>query len=104
MFDRLQPLFALLTFLGSFAFGVVIGWVASVTFHSQADFDFKAIAAMGGAVGGAWVTKLFSPAGGQFGWYCLGMAFGFFFNLAIACSSYFLRHQWATHVCTPLSG
>jgi len=73
-------------FAGAFWFGAVIGWVTSVSFHSQSEHHVKDIAAVIGAVGGAAVTRLFPEQQGAFPNYCIGLAVGFAANIVCAIS------------------
>lgn len=72
--------------VGAFLFGLVIGWVAYRTLRrSNETVAISDIATVIGAVGGAVVTGLFdSPE--IFGWYCIGLAAGFFIYLILAVS------------------
>ena len=71
--------------VGAFAFGVVIGWVTYRTLRrSSGGSSISDIGAVIGAVGGAAVSGLFPRETGAFGFYCLGLALGFFGYLATA--------------------
>ena len=68
---------------GAVCFGVVIGWVTYRTLRRTADaVKLSDIASVTGAVGGAAVTALFDTDR-LFGWYCIGLAGGFFGYLAL---------------------
>jgi len=69
---------------GAVWFGLVIGWITSVSFHSQSEHSIQQIATILGAVGGAAVTRLFQKTETQFSMYCVGMAFGFFIHVLIS--------------------
>lgn len=71
---------------GAVWFGLVIGWIASVTFHSQPVHSLKDIAVVLAAIGGAAVTKLFPNSSAQFTFYCVGTAFGFFIHVGVSIS------------------
>jgi len=73
----------ILTFVGAFAFGVVVGWVTYGSLRRAKRSGLTDITTVVGAVGGAAVTKLF-PQNGTFGCYCIGLAIGFFFYLIVA--------------------
>jgi hypothetical protein len=65
--------------VGSFLFGVVIGWnIYFINRYRKAEVQFSDLAAIVGVVGGAAVLALF-PAGTElFGAYAIGLAVGFF--------------------------
>jgi hypothetical protein len=64
-------------FVGSFCFGLVIGWVTYRTLRRKVEgVALGDIAAVIGAVGGATIVGLFKNA--AFDSYCLGLAIGFF--------------------------
>jgi uncharacterized membrane protein YeaQ/YmgE (transglycosylase-associated protein family) len=69
--------------IGSFLFGIIIGWVTYRTLRRTGEtVAVSNIASVVGAVGGAAVTGLFK--GSLFGWYCIGLAIGFFGYLVLA--------------------
>ncbi len=74
----------LLSLVGAFAFGLVIGWTTYRTLRRTPASTIGDIAAVIGAVGGAAVTALFPAQTGAFGMYCIGLALGFFGYLASA--------------------
>jgi len=64
--------------LGALLFGLVIGWISYRTLRLTAGTSVLSdIATIIAAVGGAAVTALFR-SDVLFGWYCLGLALGFF--------------------------
>ena len=69
---------------GAVWFGLVIGWITSVTFHSHTEHGIKDIATIIGIIGGASVTKLFSKTNTQFSMYCVGMAIGFIIHILVS--------------------
>jgi hypothetical protein len=69
---------------GAAWFGLVIGWITSVTFHSTQQHGTKEIATIIGIIGGASVTKLFSKTNTQFSHYCVGLALGFIFHILVS--------------------
>ena len=73
----------ILTLIGAFAFGLVVGWVTYGSLRRAKRNGLTDITTVIGAVGGAAVTKLF-PQNGPFGCYCIGLAIGFFFYLIVA--------------------
>ena len=79
--------------LGAFAFGAVIGWVTGTTLQHLATHGISDIAAVVAAVGGAAVSKMFTRNDRTFGNYCLGLAAGFFFYLAL----YYINPGTAFH-------
>jgi len=63
---------------GAICFGIVVGWVTYRTLRRQGEtVAVSNIASVIGAVGGAAVTALFNSQE-MFGWYCIGLAIGFF--------------------------
>jgi hypothetical protein len=72
--------------VGAFVFGVVVGWVVYRTLRRQGEaVSLSNIATVIGAVGGASITTLFhDDAGKLFGWYSIGLGFGFFLYLVLA--------------------
>jgi hypothetical protein len=75
---------ALVSLVGAFCFGIVVGWVTYRSLRHSKSSGIKDIAAVIGAVGGATVTALFRQETGAFGMYCLGLALGFFGYVASA--------------------
>jgi len=69
---------------GAVWFGLVIGWITSLTFHSHSEHAIKDIATIIGVVGGAAVTKLFAKTNTQFAMYCIGMAVGFIIHILVS--------------------
>lgn len=67
--------------VGAVCFGVIIGWVTYRTLRKTDKVAISHIASVVGAVGGAAVTGLFK--GSLFGWYCIGLAAGFFVYLIL---------------------
>jgi fucose permease len=67
-----------ITSIGAFCFGLVIGWVTYRTLRHTKTSGLSDIATVIGAVGGAAVTKLFPQESETFGFYCIGLAIGFF--------------------------
>lgn len=63
---------------GALCFGLVVGWVTYRTLRRKDGAALGDIAAVIGAVGGAAVTSLFKSESEIFGWYCIGLAIGFF--------------------------
>jgi hypothetical protein len=64
--------------LGAIFFGVVIGWVTYRTLRRTGEtVKISDLATVIGAVGGAAVTAIFQEPT-IFGWYCIGLAVGFF--------------------------
>jgi len=64
--------------LGALLFGLVIGWISYRTLRLTAGTSVLSdIATIIAAVGGAAVTALFR-SDVLFGWYCVGLALGFF--------------------------
>jgi hypothetical protein len=69
--------------VGAVCFGIVIGWVTYRTLRRTTDaVKLSDIASVIGAVGGAAVTALFDTDD-LFGWYCIGLAGGFFGYLVL---------------------
>jgi uncharacterized membrane protein YeaQ/YmgE (transglycosylase-associated protein family) len=69
--------------IGAVCFGLVIGWVTYRTLRRTGEtVAVSNIASVIGAVGGAAVTGMFR--GHLFGWYCMGLAAGFFGYLILA--------------------
>jgi NhaP-type Na+/H+ or K+/H+ antiporter len=77
-------LWIVLTLLGAFAFGIVVGWVTYRTLRRATVSGLSDIATVIAAIGGAAVTALFDKASGAFGVYCVGLAIGFFAYLRTA--------------------
>jgi len=69
--------------IGSFCFGLVIGWITYRTIRRKEGAAISDIASVIGAVGGAAVTTLFGSKE-IFGTYCIGLAVGFFLYLIVA--------------------
>ena len=64
--------------VGSFCFGLVVGWVTYRTLRrKQEGAAISDIAAVIGAIGGAGITTLFG-AQELFSSYCIGLSVGFF--------------------------
>lgn len=71
--------------VGAVCFGVIMGWVTYRTLRRTGEtVAISNIASVAGAVGGAAVTGLFK--GNLFGWYCIGLAGGFFVYLVLAAT------------------
>lgn len=69
--------------VGSFAFGLVIGWITYRTLRrKEGTTAIPDITGVIGAVGGAAVTGLFQDEA-SFGLYCIGLAVGFFLYFLI---------------------
>ena len=69
---------------GALLFGVVVGWVAYRTLRRSAGSGLSDIATVIGAIGGAAITGLFPAETDLFGYYCIGLALGFFGYVATA--------------------
>jgi uncharacterized membrane protein YeaQ/YmgE (transglycosylase-associated protein family) len=70
-------------FIGSFCFGLVVGWVTYRTLRRrEGSAVLSDIATVIGAVGGGAVTTLFNESQ-MFAWYAIGLAVGFFLYLII---------------------
>ncbi len=68
----------MLALVGAFCFGLVVGWIVYRTLRrKEGAAAISDIAAVIGAIGGAAVTSLFK-SNDLFGWYCIGLAIGFF--------------------------
>ncbi|MBI3699108.1 MAG: hypothetical protein HY242_01505 [Afipia sp.] len=69
--------------IGALCFGIIIGWITYRTLRRQGEtVALSNIASVIAAIGGGAVTALFnSPA--LFGWYCIGLFFGFFGYLTL---------------------
>ena len=64
---------------------VIIGWVTYRTLRRTGEtVAVSNIASVVGAVGGAAITGLFK--GSLFGWYCIGLAAGFFSYLILGAT------------------
>jgi uncharacterized membrane protein YeaQ/YmgE (transglycosylase-associated protein family) len=74
----------IITNIGAFCFGVVIGWVTYRTLRRTQASGLSDIATVIGAIGGAAITGLFRQDTGEFGYYCIGLIIGFFGYLLIA--------------------
>jgi hypothetical protein len=71
--------------IGSFAFGLVIGWITYRTLRRrEGGAQLSDIAAVVGAVGGGVVTTLPFSDPDVFGAYAIGLAVGFFAYAVIA--------------------
>jgi len=69
--------------VGALCFGLVVGWVTYRTLRRSSEtVGLSNIASVIGAVGGAAVTAIF-PNQELFGWYCVGLAIGFFSYLVL---------------------
>ena len=83
---------------GAVFFGLVIGWITSVTFHSNYEhLSNKEIATIIGILGGAAITKTFSKESNQFSMYCVGMFVGFAIHIIIS-QAFWGGEVWRT-VC-----
>jgi hypothetical protein len=71
---------SIITGLGAFGFGAVIGWFAYFTNrYRKGEVQFSDLTTLLGVIGGAAVTRLFGDASAVlFGAYGLGLAVGFF--------------------------
>lgn len=69
--------------VGAFCFGLVVGWVTYRTLRHKDNAALSDIAAVIGAVGGAAVTAIWKPTEESFGFYCVGLAIGFFLYFII---------------------
>ena len=68
--------------VGALCFGVIIGWVTYRTLRRTGETaGVSDIASVVGAVGGATVVGVFK--GSLYGWYCIGLAAGFFVYLIL---------------------
>ena len=64
--------------IGAICFGLVIGWITYRTLRrKEGNAALSDIASVIGAVGGATITTLFTSKE-VFGYYCVGLAVGFF--------------------------
>jgi ABC-type protease/lipase transport system fused ATPase/permease subunit len=71
-------------YIGAGCFGLVVGWVTYRTLRrKEGTTQLSDLASVIAAVGGAAVTKLFDNPN-LFGWYCIGLAVGFFLYFLIA--------------------
>ena len=71
--------------VGAVCFGVIMGWVTYRTLRRTGEtVAISNIASVAAAVGGAAVTGLFK--GSLFGWYCIGLAAGFFAYLVLGAT------------------
>jgi hypothetical protein len=71
-------------YIGAGCFGLVVGWVTYRTLRrKEGTTQLSDLAAVIAAVGGAAVTKVFDNPN-LFGWYCIGLAVGFFLYFIIA--------------------
>ena len=71
--------------VGAVCFGVVIGWIVYRTLRRSDKTAVSDIATVLGAVGGAAVTGIFDVPR-LFGFYAIGLAFGFFLYLLLAAT------------------
>lgn len=65
-------------FIGSAAFGLVIGWMTYFILRRAKPSAISDLATIIGTLGGATVLGLFDPKGPLFAAYALGLALGFF--------------------------
>lgn len=73
--------------IGALFFGLVIGWISYRILRLAAGTTVLSdIVAIIAAVGGAAVTLFGSPV--LFGWYCIGLALGFFAYLGLGVYTY----------------
>jgi hypothetical protein len=70
--------------LGSFWFGIVIGFITYRTLKHKKDAGISDIAAVISAVGGGAVLALFPVDSGRFDSYAIGLAIGFFAYLTLS--------------------
>ena len=78
--------------VGAICFGVIVGWVTYRTLRRVGEtVAISNIASVVGAVGGAAVTGAFK--GDLFGWYCIGLAAGFFSYLILG-STLLKDQEW----------
>ncbi len=71
-------------YIGAGCFGLVVGWVTYRTLRrKEGTTQLSDLATVIAAIGGAAVTKLFDNPN-LFGWYCIGLAVGFFLYFIIA--------------------
>jgi hypothetical protein len=64
---------------GAFGFGAVVGWnLYLINRYRSGPVQLTDLVTLIGAVGGATALKLFPADTDLFGWYGLGLAFGFF--------------------------
>ena len=74
--------------VGAVAFGLVIGWVTYRTLRRKEGVSaLSDISSVIAAVGGGVVTALFKSSE-LFGFYCIGLAIGFFLYLIINLAVY----------------
>jgi hypothetical protein len=73
-----------LTLVGAFCFGLVVGWVTYSILRRAQRGNLSDIATIIGTVGGAAVIALFPISTGAFGAYSIGLALGFFGYLGFA--------------------
>ncbi|HKM57006.1 MAG TPA: hypothetical protein VJY33_26605 [Isosphaeraceae bacterium] len=82
------PIYAVvLTLVGAFCFGLVVGWVTYSTLRRAQRGSLSDIATVIGAVAGATILALFPVQTAAFGVYCIGLAVGFFGYLILAWRS-----------------
>jgi len=73
----------MINYIGTFCFGLVVGWVTYRTLRRQKNgSSISDIAAVIGAIGGAGVTSLFDKPE-LFSTYSIGLAVGFFLYFII---------------------
>jgi hypothetical protein len=66
-----------MTAIGAFVFGLVVGFITYRTLVRTADKTAVTdLAAVVSAIGGGAVTKLYDPSGQPFAWYAVGLAIG----------------------------
>ena len=68
----------LFMYVGSFAFGAVLGWTTYFIMRRAQPTALTDIATIIGALGGAAILNLFEAHGPLFGAYSIGLAVGFF--------------------------
>jgi hypothetical protein len=69
--------------VGTFCFGIVVGWVTYRTLRRQGEtVALSNIASVIAAIGGGAVTALFKEPD-LFGYYCIGLTIGFFSYLIL---------------------
>lgn len=67
--------------IGAASFGAVLGWYAWFNLRREETHAIRDIATFSGIIGAASLTKLFPDR--LFGYYCIGLAIGFF--ACVAC-------------------
>jgi hypothetical protein len=63
--------------LGAFCFGGVIGWITKEAMVRSDKLSISHLAVIAGTLGGGAITKLYSPSGVPFAFYCIGLAIAF---------------------------